>query len=839
MATSAGGKTYFSDVYFNQIYEITSTGTLVVVAGVGRQGFSGDNGPATAALLDSPAAMTVDPAGNLLFADNGNGRIRRITPAGTISTFALIGGVTGMTFDGAGNLYFSVAGQHTVRRLSADGTDTIFAGTGTAGFSGDGGAATAAALNGPTGLRFDSDGNLFIADTQNHRIRRVTRAGVISSVVGDGVARFTGDNGPATSASITQPTDIAFDAANTLYLVDQVRIRAVSRQGIITTIAGGGVSYADGPATAAFLVSTNSLAFDSRGGLVVAGNRQIRRILQTTITSIAGVIPGGGFQDGLPATNVPLLDPNFVAVDSRGNILVADQADNRVRTISPAGLVSTLAGNGTFGNSGAGGQAAQAQVGAPRGLTFDSSGNLFISSFGTIRRVTPAGILTIIAGGFGTGFMGDNGPAVNARFLDASGIALDSAGNLYIADSGNNRIRRITASSQTITTIAGGATPGFSGDGGPAALALLNAPRDVAVDRAGNIYISDTGNNRIRRIDSNGVITTVAGNGSATFSGDGGPATAAGIGTSFSVVIDQAGNLYLQTGNRIRKVAAASQQISTIAGAAEGSFSGDGALATNARFDLPGGLALDASGNLYVCDRRNFRVRKLTAARIVAEGVTNGATFRAGAVAPGEIISIFGFDLGPATAQGLEVGANGRVTTTLGGTQVTFDGVPAPLLLVSPGQVNAIVPYAVAGNESTRMQVTYQNRPTNTITLPVTASVPGVFAITNQDGSVNSAANPAAPGSVLILYGTGEGQTTPAGVDGNVATSVFPKPVQNVTVQIGSSAATVLYAGAAPGFVSGVLQLNVTIPEGATGTLPLSVKIGDATTPAGINVFVR
>ncbi|MBM3757002.1 MAG: hypothetical protein FJW38_23840, partial [Acidobacteria bacterium] len=547
----------------------------------------------------------------------------------------------------------------------------------------------------------------------------------------------SGDNGPATGASITLPADIAIDSANILYVSDTSsgRIRVVNRQGIITALAGGGRLYIDGAAADSILVSPTSLAIDSRGGLVVAvaGNRQIRRIAQTTITSIAGTVPGGGGQEGVPATNTALLDPSFVAVDSRGNILVSDQIDNRVRTISPAGLASTLAGNGIFGIGGGGGQAANAQVGAPRGLAFDSSGNLFIASGAgaTLRRVTPAGVLTNIAGGTG-GFLGDNGPAVNARLLGVSGVATDSAGNLYVADTSNNRVRRIASISQTITTIAGGATSGFSGDGGPAASALLTDPRDVAVDRAGNIYIADTGNSRIRRIDSNGVITTVAGNGSATFSGDGGAATAAAIGLPFSVVPDEAGNLFFSTGNRIRRVAAASQQISTIAGGAEGSFSGDGALATNARFDFPAGLALDAAGNLYVADRRNFRVRKLTSARIVAEGVTNGATFRAGAVAPGEIISIFGFDLGPAAAQGLEVGANGRVTTTLGGTQVTFDGVPAPLLLVSPGQVNAIVPYAVAGKESTRMQVTYQNRPTNTITLPVTASAPGVFAITNQ-----------------------------------------------------------------------------------------------------------
>ncbi|MEO7651129.1 MAG: IPT/TIG domain-containing protein [Bryobacteraceae bacterium] len=249
-------------------------------------------------------------------------------------------------------------------------------------------------------------------------------------------------------------------------------------------------------------------------------------------------------------------------------------------------------------------------------------------------------------------------------------------------------------------------------------------------------------------------------------------------------------------------------------------------------------VALDASGNIYVADSGNWRIRKLTPAQIVAEGVTNGGTVRAGGVAPGEIVTIFGFDLGPATPAGVTLDANGKVATQVGGTQVFFDGVPAPLLYVSPGQVNAVVPYGVGG-ASTQLSVVCQGKTTNTVTLPVVASSPGIFAITNQDGSVNTTANPAAAGSVLILYATGEGQTNPAGVDGNVANSVFPKPILPVTVQIGGRGGEVQYDGAAPGFVSGALQVNVKIPAGVAGTVALQLRIGDATTPTGINVTVR
>jgi len=840
VAADAAGNAYVSDAYFNQVLQITPAGVINVFAGAGQQGSSGDGGPAIAALLDAPGALAVDAAGNLYIADTANSRIRMVTPGGTISTFANTG-ASGLTFDTAGNLYITTA--HSVRRITPTGTITTIAGTGTAGFSGDGAAATSATLNTPTGLRFDSEGNLFIADRLNHRIRRVTPAGIISTIAGDGIARSAGDNGPATSASLSSPSDVALDAANNLYIAEtnEGRVRLINRQsGNMTTAAGGGTSFANGAAGDARLTGVSGLAFDSRGGLLIALNtvRQVRRLFQSSITTIAGVLPGAAIGDNRPATETSLLDPFGVAVEANGNVLVSDNTDQRIRRISPAGILTNAAGTGLFGSAGNNGQAPVAEIGAPRGLAVDSAGNIFVSTGASfaIRRINTANVISTIAGA-GPGFSGDNGPAFAAMFQNPLGLAADSAGNVYVTDNGNNRIRRIAAANQIISTVAGSSGVGFSGDGGPATSAQLSAPQFVATDRANNLYIADTQNHRVRRVTPQGVISTVAGNGSATASGDGGPATEAGVNAPLGIAVDSAGHLYIATGSRIRKVDAATQNISTIAGGTGPGFSGDGGLAANARFDVPRGIAVDAAGAVYVADSRNFRVRKLTPARIVAEGVTNAATSRPGPVAPGQIVSIFGFDLGPAAPVGLQLDSNGRVATTLGGTRVTFDGVPAPLLFVSANQVNTIVPYGV--NESTRLQVTYQDRPTNTITLPVTASSPGVFAITNQDGSVNSAANRAGPGSVLVIYGTGEGQTTPAGVDGAVSNSVFPKPNLPVTVTIGGRPAEVLYAGAAPGFVSGVLQLNVTIPAGVSGTVPLVIRVGEAATPAGLNVNVQ
>ena len=840
VALARNGDVLISDSYFNQVYRIGADGRLTVLAGAGRQGFAGDNGPATEALLDSPGPLLVDPAGNILIADQANGRIRRVAPDGVITTLANPGSVAGMTLDAEGNLYYTNTGVHTIRRRASSGATTLFAGSDSAGFSGDGGPAASARLNSPQGLAFDADGNLLFADSQNQRIRRITPAGVISTVAGNGTAGFSGDSGPATAASLLNPANVAFDAAGNLLVIDtgNGRIRTVNRQGIIATIVGGGNSNIDGAALGASLAGTSSVAIDSTGRLVlpVPTARLVRRVTQNAIATIAGVLPASAGISG-PGLSTTLLEPVGLAVDANRNLFIADTIEHRVFRLTPDGVLSTVAGNGFFAITGNDGPAANAAVGAPRGLALDASRNLFISSGAgaSLRRVTPAGIITLVSGGSG-GYAGDSEPASQGRFLNIDGLAVDSSGGILIADSGNNRVRRIDPSNR-LSTIAGNGTRGFAGDGGPAAAAQFASPRYLALDRDGRIYISDTANHRIRRIGRDGIVTTIAGNGNPGFTGDGGPALEAALGSPLGLALDPAGNLFVVSLNRVRRVDAASGAITTIAGNGAAAFSGDGGLAANASFDVPQGLALDDTGALYVADSRNFRIRKLTPARIVAEGVANGATLRAGPVAPGMIVSIFGFDLGPATPAGLRLEPSGRVSTELASTRVFFDDIPAPLLFTSTGQVNAVVPYGVRG-ERTSLRVEFDGRPTNVITVPVVAASPGLFAVTNQNGQVNAAATPAAPGSALILYGTGEGQTNPAGVDGSVSATVFPRPLLDVSVTIGGQAANVLYAGAAPGFVAGVLQVNVLVPTGLSGSVPLVVRVGDASTPAR-NVFVQ
>ena len=319
------------------------------------------------------------------------------------------------------------------------------------------------------------------------------------------------------------------------------------------------------------------------------------------------------FVDGGPAVEADLYNPAGVAVDGAGNLYIADASNNGIRKVDSTGTITTIAGTGELGFSGDGGPAVEADLYNPASVAVDSAGNVYISDTDNqrIRKVDSTGTITTIAGTGEVGFSGDGGPAVEAELRNPYGVAVDSAGNVYIADAGNQRIRKVD-STGTITTIAGTGEVGFSGDGGAAVEAELYNPEGVAVDSAGNVYIGDAGNQRIRKVDSTGTITTIAGTGEYGFSGDGGPAAAARLAFPHSVAVDGAGNLYIaDTGNRrIRKVDSTGT-ITTIAGTGEVGFSGDGGPAVEAELRNPYGVAVDSAGNVYIADTRNQRIRKV------------------------------------------------------------------------------------------------------------------------------------------------------------------------------------------------------------------------------------
>ncbi len=347
--------------------------------------------------------------------------------------------------------------------------------------------------------------------------------------------------------------------------------------------------------------------------IVVRGGRP-PSMLSWTITTIAGNGERSFGGDGGPATATQLDRPRGVAVDGAGNLYIADTQNKRIRKVDSTGTITTVAGTGVWGFSGDGGPASEAQLSTPRGVTVDGAGNLYIADSRNhrIRKVDSTGTITTVAGTGVEGFSGDGGPAVEARISFPEGVAVDGAGNLYIGDLYNNRIRKVD-SRGTITTIAGTGEGSYSGDGGPASEAQLSTPSGVAVDGAGNLYIGDTYNYRIRKVDSTGTITTIAGTGEDGFSGDGGPATEAHLYAPQSLAVDGAGNLYIGDlyNHRIRKVDSRGT-ITTIAGTGESGFSGDGGPATEAHLYAPHGVALDGAGNLYIADTINNRIRKLT-----------------------------------------------------------------------------------------------------------------------------------------------------------------------------------------------------------------------------------
>ncbi|HYW43818.1 MAG TPA: hypothetical protein VE959_13230 [Bryobacteraceae bacterium] len=625
------------------VVRVNANGQISVLAGNGIMGFSGDNGPAIHASLNTPKGVAVDASGNLYIADSGNNRIRMVTPGGTITTFAGNGtaGYRGdngpastaslsypnrIVIDSSGILYINDFGNNVIRQITKDGNITTFAGNGLVGSSVDGIPAATASLNDVEGIAVDGVGNLYLAEFASQRIRKVNSNGIITTVAGNGKEAYTGDNGPATSASLDSPGGVAVDSANNIYISDTNNyvIRKVNSNGIITTIAGNaeqGFSGDNGPALNASFRAIFGLAVDSSGNLYVADrdNFRVRRIdASGAVTTLAGNGAFRFFSDGTPARNAFLSQPVGINPGVAGNLLVADQTNNRVRTIAPNLNISLFAGNGGKEYSGDSGLATAAGLFHPTSVVTDRSGNTYISDTynNCIRKVT-AGIITTAAGNcalLAGGYAGDTGPATQALLSFPQGVAVDNSGNLYIADYNNNKVRRVV--NGIITTFAGDGRAGYAGDNGPAAKASLYGPAGLAFDSTDNLYVADSQNRRIRVITPDGGnITTFAGGGTRTgVSADSFPATQAVLGTPVGVTVDALGNVYLSDAgsNRVRKVST-SGIISTVAGNGTAGFTGDGGPSTQASLDYPYGLTVDSAGNLYIGDGLNNRIREVLA----------------------------------------------------------------------------------------------------------------------------------------------------------------------------------------------------------------------------------
>jgi uncharacterized protein (TIGR03437 family) len=758
---------------------------------------------------------------------------------------ALLSQAEGIAVDRFGATYVADADDNRVRKITADGLIQTVAGTGVAGFAGDGGAATAALLSHPYGLAVDTAGNLYIADLGNARVRKVSLDGTIQTIAGGGlfVPGGNGDGGPASSAQLLEPRNVAVGPDGTLYVSDfgAHRVVQVSPGGILTTLAGTGNAGYSGDGAASQLAQLKApagIACDANGVVYIAdsGNNRIRKVARGVITTVAAMAA-----------------PTGLAIASSGSLYIA--ANGYLGTLSKA-----IAG-----------------VTSARDVAAGQAGDMYFTAGRFVQNVSAAGIVMTIAGsGAARYFGGDGGPATVARLHAPSGVALDDTGNLYIADTANHRIRKITAAG-LMSTIAGTGDAGAKGDNGQATLAQLNSPRSVAVDPFHNVYVADTKNNAVRKISPSGVITTVlsqlndpdyvaAGPDQSLYIADSGnnrviKLTPSGVVSTLTQVLqpqalllDPSGDLFIsgamsvakvktsgeistvldglrsprglaltedgsllivETGaNAIRQVTT-SGSVATIAGTGMAGFSGDGDSATAAQLNSPADLVVDSSGTVWIADSANNRIRSLTLSVAAANSssvvtVLNAATLAPGPMAPGEIVSILGFGLQP--------------------DQVLFDGQPATILYSDPLRINTLAPEQLTPGSSTQISILAKGAQTANLTADVVAASPGIFAASatgqavanNEDGSLNSDSNPAARGSVISVFATGLGSGLTA-----------------ADLTIGGYHADLINAGPAPGS-PGVIEIDARVPGGflAPGIQPVVLWIGTAPSQSGVTIVI-
>ncbi len=680
---------YYSEPERHRVMKIDLTGRVRKVTGSGVCGFSGDGAGASQAVVCAPRGVAFDTAGNLYFADGGNARLRKIDTLGTITTVAgtgscnyagegpaastPVGDITDVKIAPSGNIYFSALGctnNHRVRRI-VNGMTQNLAGNGTSAVTTSGLPAATNSLNNPVAIEVDDAENLYIAEFDSHRVRFVGANGLIQTFAGNGSTTPFTDGVAANASSVQSPRGLALDGASNLLVTsfNGLRVRKVSAEDAgtndagfrITTVAGSGVSgFNSGDGMNALLAKVGhvaAIAVSNDGGVYFSSSsdfgaapNSIRRIDGSgNVQLVAGVVPA----------NATALDSYFqrpygVAMDAAGNLYVSDREADRVWKVDVAGAVTMFAGTGLRGFSGEGGPAAQAAISQPEALQVDTNGDVYFADTGNarIRKVDSSGNIATIAGGGSTpggcttngvpatapmgagpayNCFGDDYFATAAVLVGPRGL-LKSGSTLFVTEYDNStvvfrghRVRKVNLTTGVITTIAGGTgygnNNGFSGDNGPATGALLNQPAGLAQDAAGDLYVADSGNRRVRKINlvstPIGTISTVAGTGGLGSSGNGGPALVAQFRRPWSLAFDSAGALYVSDfeAHNIRRIEAAGT-VTPIAGAQQCStcaagLAGDGSAAKDATLYQPAQIAVSPSGQLFIADSLNERIRAL------------------------------------------------------------------------------------------------------------------------------------------------------------------------------------------------------------------------------------
>tara|TARA_B100000686_G_scaffold349112_1_gene441718 strand:+ start:238 stop:2373 length:2136 start_codon:yes stop_codon:yes gene_type:complete len=649
LVSDSQGNVYFSQHDHNSVMKVSPDGSISRYAGTGSSGFRGDGGPAETALLKRPAGLAFDSKGNLYIADRENHRVRKVDVKGTITTIAGNGTAgfegdggpatqarlnlpSGIAVDAKGNLYIADRSNERIRVVDTRGKISTYAGNGKEGWGGDGGPATKATLNKPFGLALDGQGSLYIADRGNNRVRKVDTDGIMHTIAGDGAFYFIGDNGPAYAASVAGPTGVAVDKDGNLLIADRNnnRIRIVDKNGLIRTVMGTGKQEYNGDSEVPRETNLRlpfAIAFSSDGHLLVADrSHYVIRKVDLRLGKVRTIAGNGNKQfkgDGGPATGASLSFPHGIVVDSKDNVIFSDKAHYRLRSITPDGIIQTIAGNGKRGSVGNGIPALEASLYGPTQLAFNPKKELYIISpsgfVSLVRKIDIKGFITQVLStadkkylaGIHKGKLGLSARSEIVEITQISDFVFDKKGNMFFSDRINHQIRKMDPNG-VISTIAGTGSSDFTGDGGPALEATFADPVYLEIDQVGNLYVADTTNKRIRKIDTNGVITTIAGNGSMEDTGDGGPALEAGILAMDDLAFSPQGELHFVSGlaNRVRKIKR-DGKIVTVAGKGYQGYFGDGGLATKAMLKQPAGIAFDSKGNLYITDLGNNRIRKV------------------------------------------------------------------------------------------------------------------------------------------------------------------------------------------------------------------------------------
>lgn len=613
VAVGSDGLIFVSDPSASRIRRIRADGVIDALAGTGTRGYGGDGGHALAADFTDPTRLLVDQAGALFVAELD--RVRRIDPSGLVSTilgdghagldgdggpaaFARTAGNEGMAIDGDGNLFIAERAANRIRRVDTQGNVATVVGSGAPGSDGDGGPAQAATLNQPVDVDVDGSGNLLIAELAGNRIRRVSTGGVIDTIAGTGLPGGAGDGGPATAAELHGPQSVVVDASGAVFIADwnNRRIRRIHPDGTIHAVAGlvGGRVESGGPALESRLTLPLDVVptLDGRLLIVEQSARRIRALVPVSGSEVSPPAPGtpaggpgdsqrvevqpaaaayvapalpsgaplagelvaevfagtgesGSAADGEFRLNAALASPRGIAIDGVGRLLIADTGNHRIRRIEPAGGLSVVAGTGEPGSAGDGLAAVAAQLNRPSALVVDSNGSIYVADSGNfrIRKIDPDGVITTFAGGSQPGIGGDGGPARDAQFTEPVGLALGSDGSFFVVDGPVHRVRVIRPDG-LIHAFAGSGVAGSGGDGGPATQAALGFPQRVALNADGSALVTQLHAGVVRRIGSDGVIDTLAGSGRSEAPAEG-PAREVGLDAPIGVATDAVGAAYV------------------------------------------------------------------------------------------------------------------------------------------------------------------------------------------------------------------------------------------------------------------------------------------------------